>query len=139
MSASHTIGQFILQIRRLERQPRSFGNAGELTPSEIHVIDAIGSDEGCLMSDLAARLGVTKGAATQLVARLEQRGLIARGPHPTDARAVIVSLTALGQEAFYLHAEMHQQFYNQLRAQFSETEIAAFEQCLETLCRMLKH
>ncbi|MDF2532803.1 MAG: MarR family transcriptional regulator, partial [Clostridia bacterium] len=51
---STSLGQLIIQLKQLERCPRTFGEAGLLTPSEVHTIDAIGSGDGILMSELAA-------------------------------------------------------------------------------------
>jgi DNA-binding MarR family transcriptional regulator len=39
---------------------------------------------------LGARLLLTSGATTMLVDRLESVGLVRRGPHPTDRRALLV-------------------------------------------------
>jgi len=58
------LSQLIMQLQRLEKSPNAFGEAGPLTPSEIHTIDAIGLDEGVLMSELANRLNITKGAGS---------------------------------------------------------------------------
>lgn len=43
---------------------------------------------------LAERLVLTAGAVTQLVDRLERRGLVERLAHPTDRRVSLVALTA---------------------------------------------
>jgi DNA-binding MarR family transcriptional regulator len=40
---------------------------------------------------------VTSGTMTNRIDRLEERGLLARSPDPTDRRGVVVSLTAAGQ------------------------------------------
>src|SRR5215213_8872482 len=48
-------------------------DAGELTPGQ-----------------LADRLGLTSGAVTALVDRLERLGWARREPHPTDRRSVVV-------------------------------------------------
>jgi len=135
---SRNLGRLIMQLRRLERQPHSFGSAGPLTPSEIHTITAIGSAHGVLMSELAGRLGITKGAVTQLIAKLEVKNLVIRSPHPHDARGTIVSLTALGREAEAAHEEAHERFYNQLRTQLSEQEIEIFETCIEKFNAILQ-
>ncbi|MFS0723078.1 MarR family transcriptional regulator [Paenibacillus sp. 1P07SE] len=135
---SRSLGRLIMQLRRLERQPHTFGSAGTLSPSEIHTIDAIGIQAPILMSDLAARLGVTKGAITQLIQRLETKGLVSRTPHPEDARSTLLSLTPLGKEAYTAHEAVHHQFYDRLRTQLSEQEIRAFEKSLAILNDMLE-
>lgn len=48
-------------------------------------------------NDLAADLGITSGAATALVDRLERRGVAERLGHPSDRRRVVVRLTEEGR------------------------------------------
>jgi DNA-binding MarR family transcriptional regulator len=52
--------------------------------------------DGATVTDLAAHLGVTKQAASQLVDELVRKGYVERRPHPVDARARLVVLTELG-------------------------------------------
>ncbi|MFC5702798.1 MarR family winged helix-turn-helix transcriptional regulator [Cohnella faecalis] len=127
-----------MQLRRLERHPQTFGAAGSLTPSEIHTIVAIGYEEKILMSELAARLEVTKGAVSQLVVRLETKQLVTRSSYPHDSRAVLISLTEKGKEAYTAHEEVHLQFYDQLRSRLSRQEIEIFETCIEKLNEFLQ-
>jgi DNA-binding MarR family transcriptional regulator len=49
------------------------------------------------LTALAAREGVTQPAMTQLIARLEEAGLVTRATDPADGRAVEVRITAEGQ------------------------------------------
>ena len=46
---------------------------------------------------LAARAGVTRQAASQLLKEIEAKGYVRREPDPDDARAVIVRRTARGE------------------------------------------
>jgi DNA-binding MarR family transcriptional regulator len=48
---------------------------------------------------LAAAEGVSQPSMTQLVQRLEQRGLVTRGSDPTDGRVALVSITDQGMAA----------------------------------------
>lgn len=50
------------------------------------------------VADVAAHLGVTKQAASQLVEQLVQRGYVTREPDPRDRRARLLALTARGWE-----------------------------------------
>jgi DNA-binding MarR family transcriptional regulator len=52
--------------------------------------------DGATVTDLAAHLGVTKQAASQLVDELVRKGYVERRPHPVDARARLIVLTELG-------------------------------------------
>ncbi|MGP7816635.1 MarR family winged helix-turn-helix transcriptional regulator [Bacillus sp. 03113] len=137
-SGSQHLGQLIMLLQRLEKHPHTFGEAGPLTPTEIHTIDAIGVERGVLMSELANRLQVTKGAVTQIIIRLEDKNLVERTPNPTDSRSVIVSLTKKGKSAFRAHEEVHLHFYRELRSQLNDQEIEIFEKCIEKLCTHLR-
>lgn len=137
-NGSRQLGRLIMQLKRLERAPHTFGDAGPLTPSEIHTIDAIGLEGDVLMSELAGRLGITKGAVTQLIVRLEAKQLVSRTPHPHDSRASLLSLAEKGKEAYHAHEQAHIQFYDQLRTQLNEQEIKIFETCIEKLNTILQ-
>ncbi|MXM63520.1 MarR family transcriptional regulator [Streptomyces sp. HUCO-GS316] len=52
--------------------------------------------DGATVTDLAAHLGVTKQAASQLVDEIVRKGYAERRPHPEDARARLVVLTERG-------------------------------------------
>ncbi|MFE3637663.1 MarR family winged helix-turn-helix transcriptional regulator [Streptomyces sp. NPDC059168] len=54
--------------------------------------------DGATVTDLAAHLGVTKQAASQLVEEIVRKGYAERRPHPVDARARLVVLTGRGRE-----------------------------------------
>ncbi|MFJ9864787.1 MarR family winged helix-turn-helix transcriptional regulator [Streptomyces sp. NPDC101165] len=51
---------------------------------------------GATVTDLAAHLGVTKQAASQLVDEIVRKGYVERRPHPEDARARLIVLTEQG-------------------------------------------
>src|SRR6201996_8576306 len=66
------------------------------------------------ITELAAEERVTQPAITLLVNRLAERGWVERVSDPSDRRAVLVSLTAAGEEAYVLikaeyHALLHQE------------------------------
>ncbi|GHD95399.1 MarR family winged helix-turn-helix transcriptional regulator [Streptomyces naganishii] len=51
---------------------------------------------GATVTELAAHLGVTKQAASQLVDEIVRKGYAERRPHPDDARARLIVLTERG-------------------------------------------
>ncbi|MFJ9710502.1 MarR family winged helix-turn-helix transcriptional regulator [Streptomyces sp. NPDC101234] len=52
--------------------------------------------DGATVTELAAHLGVTKQAASQLVDEAVRKGYVERRPHPGDARARLIVLTERG-------------------------------------------
>ena len=53
--------------------------------------------DGTRLTTLAARLGVSKQAVSQLVDEMEQMGILERASDPNDARAKLVRFTAKGK------------------------------------------
>ncbi|MEV0360282.1 MarR family transcriptional regulator [Nocardia sp. NPDC050697] len=78
-------------IRLPEVQQRSF-----TTLSVLHTLAGRGPQR---LSALTAGEQVTQPAITQIVAKLERDGLVARDPDPSDGRAVLVRITPRGAAA----------------------------------------
>ena len=93
----------------LENKPRSFGTEELLTGTEIHLIETIGEKQESLsVTDLAGIMGVTKGAVSQNLKRLEQKSLTYKEEDPQNASRSIVKLTSKGKAAFYSHMHWHE-------------------------------
>ena len=87
--------------------------------------------------ELSQALRCTPRNVTDLVDALETAGLVARGPHPTDRRATLVSLTDRGQAAAARMQAESQQFAAELFCDVSAAELAAFVRVVEhTLGRL---
>ena len=68
-----------------------------LAPSEVNVVANLDGARQLTVSQLAAACGVRPSTLTNLLDRLEGRGLLTRSPAPHDRRALMVALTAHGQ------------------------------------------
>lgn len=82
---------------QLEQVATSHLSQWELSAAQFDVIAHIGAAEGCLQIDVADRLLVTQGNVTQVLDRLEERGLIERR---RDGRAKRLHLTEQGRQLF---------------------------------------
>jgi DNA-binding MarR family transcriptional regulator len=74
---------------------RAAHDAG-LTAAQACLLTCL-SQGSCTMGDLATELLCDASNITQLVGRLEARGLVTREPDPDDRRARRVSITAAGR------------------------------------------
>jgi DNA-binding MarR family transcriptional regulator len=61
-----------------------------INPTDLESLDILVRNGPMAAGRLAAMTGLTTGAITGLVDRLERRGYARREPHPTDRRSVIV-------------------------------------------------
>lgn len=78
-----------------------------LTQVRAHLIWELGARQPMTQRDLAEVLGVTPRNVTTLLDALEGTGFVKRAAHPTDRRAILVSLSPAGEAARErLHADM---------------------------------
>lgn len=82
---------------RVDRRTAELLKTYDLTVAQFDVIAQVGSHEGTTQQGLADSLMVTKGNVTQLLDRLEERGLIERRQIP-GRRGKCLFLTAEGWE-----------------------------------------
>jgi DNA-binding MarR family transcriptional regulator len=68
------------------------------SPARHHPVFENIDPDGTRLTVLAARAGITHQAMAQLVAELEERGVVERAADPSDGRARLVRLTDHGRE-----------------------------------------
>lgn len=106
----------------------SIGQAG-LTKDEWNVLMAL---RRSVRSHgwLCRELGVSTGAMTYRLDRLEQRGLVKRGPDPNDRRGVLLELTPAGRDRLdkYIHAGATRE--RELLADLTQAERQRLDQLL---------
>ena len=90
-------------------------------------------DKGLKLTELSEVLRVSNGNITGLVDRLVADGLIVRVAVPGDRRATLVRLTRKGKNQFTVQAAAHEQWVDELLAEFSADESALLSGRLEQL------
>jgi DNA-binding MarR family transcriptional regulator len=84
-------------IARLSRRLRRHEVAG-LTPSQLAALTTVERSGPLRLGDLAAAEGIAPSTLTRVVTVLEEAGLVARRPDPSDARASTIAITDLGHQ-----------------------------------------
>ncbi|HEX6971270.1 MAG TPA: MarR family transcriptional regulator [Limnochordia bacterium] len=81
-----------------------------LYPTEVEVLDLLSRAGSLTAGDVARVTGLTSGAASRLIDRLERAGYARRAPHPQDRRSVLVMPVAesIGRELVPLVAPLEQ-------------------------------
>jgi len=64
-----------------------------ITPTELECLGTLAIGGALSAGDLAKRTGLTSGAVTRLIDRLEARGIARRRADPEDRRRVLVEIT----------------------------------------------
>ncbi|MBL1094745.1 MarR family transcriptional regulator [Streptomyces sp. 9-7] len=88
---------------------------------------------------LAEAIGMDRTVTTRYATRLQEAGLIARRPDPSDARATQLVLTAAGERAVVKLREAMESFLAEEMAGWPAGEAAAFAARLERLAEALAH
>jgi DNA-binding MarR family transcriptional regulator len=74
-----------------------------MTQAELLTIEWLDMDGDLEPTELAHRLHVRTGAVTAVLDRLEERGHVVRGPHPSDRRKLRVHLTGAARSESMAH------------------------------------
>ncbi len=94
--------------------------------------------DGLRMGELSARILVTNGNVTWLVAALEAEGLVKRRTSPDDRRAIVVRLTAAGKRHFETMARAHERLIIDLFESLAPAERRAIHSALGTLKQRIR-
>ncbi|MFC4107702.1 MarR family transcriptional regulator [Micromonospora zhanjiangensis] len=84
-------------ITRLNRRVRQTRPVGDLTATQLSALTSLELAGALSPRELADIERVRPPTMTKIVAKLEDRGLVQRAPHPTDGRQVILSATEAGR------------------------------------------
>src|SRR3954468_16196 len=87
-------------ITRLNRRVRQARPVGDLTFSQLSALTSLQLAGALTPRELADVERVQPPTMTKIVGKLEDRGLVARTPHPTDGRQVILAPTEQGRAMY---------------------------------------
>jgi DNA-binding MarR family transcriptional regulator len=84
-------------ITRFNRRLRQTRPMGDLTITQLSALTSLELGGALSPRELAETERIQPPTLTKIVAKLEDRGLVQRAPHPTDGRQVILSATESGR------------------------------------------
>jgi DNA-binding MarR family transcriptional regulator len=84
-------------ITRFNRRLRQARPMGDLTITQLSALTSLELAGALGPRELAEMERIQPPTLTKIVAKLEERGLVQRTPHPTDGRQVILSATEAGR------------------------------------------
>lgn len=87
-------------------------------------------------SELARHTGLTSGAATAMLDRLERAGLIERRPNPDDRRGTLIAPTKSGAEKVASGFESARKAQDELISSYSEEELEIISDVFERFTKI---
>ena len=110
----------------------------DLTNNDMHVIQAIGTEEPKNMSTIAKELSVTVGTLTIAMNSLVKKGYVIRERGKEDRRVVYISLSEKGLRAYRHHEEFHRQMIEAVLENLTEDETESLVKALAKLERWFR-
>jgi DNA-binding MarR family transcriptional regulator len=127
LTCSHMIETEIRSRLRVEFQT---------TLARFDVLAQLDAASGTLsMGELSARLMVTNGNVTGLIAGMAKEGLVSRLPHPTDGRSTLIGLTPAGEAFFRRMAPRHEGWVDELMLGMARNDMVGLMDLLGSLKR----
>lgn len=105
-------GLFIQAVHKynaLEKIPVKTGAKHDLYHSERHFLDKIGDHPGLNVTEFAAAVSITKGAVSQVVKKLETKGLVRRYKSSNNDKEVFLELTKAGRDVYIQHKKTNEE------------------------------
>lgn len=127
------IGAVMAALGRLREAEQVLSNASlkymKLNQTDMRALHflIVSANTGAIATPgaIAAHLKISTASTTKLLDRLEKSGHITRGPHPTDRRALAISITTNSREAAVntVGRQHAKRFYSAARLSSEEREV----------------
>ena len=126
-----------MQLGAIEKQIRCYGTDVPIHMAEIHMIKAIKEMDGIHGMGLAEFFGITRGAVSQTLLKLERKGLVEKEPHSANLSRLRLKLSAKGETAYAHHEQLHDLFDQAVEAELSHHP-DAFRETLASFLRSMQ-
>ena len=137
MNINHVLNEVLVRLFRninvIEERAICTGDYKDVTANDMHVIEAIGLEEGRNMSYVAKKLNITMGSLTTAVNHLVKKMYVERNRSEEDRRVVLVKLTDKGVDAYRHHEEYHRQMTEAVLEKLDEKDIPVLMKMLDAL------
>ena len=126
-------------ITRLNRRVRQARPVGDLTFSQLSALTSLQLAGALTPRELADVERVQPPTMTKIVGKLEDLGLVARTPHPTDRRQVILAATEQGRAVYAQFEKQRNEWLAQQLAQLTPDERDTLERAAQILQQVARN
>ncbi|MBO0480743.1 MarR family transcriptional regulator [Enterococcus sp. MSG2901] len=128
-------------MTQIQKRPINITEDLKLSTSMIHLIEMIGNYPDSTITDLAERLGVTKGAISQQIPTLRKMNLITVTQTKVNKKNKLISLTDQGKQVYNSHNSLHKELYDSIQeamATFSAEQLITIMEILKKVSFNIK-
>ncbi len=139
MSAEQLAMSLRESIMRLNRRLRQARAVGDLTFSQLSALTSLQLAGALTPRELADIERVQPPTMTKIVGKLEERGLVARTPHPTDRRQVILAATEEGRAVYAQFEKARNEWLARQLAELTPDERDTLERAAQILRQVARN
>jgi DNA-binding MarR family transcriptional regulator len=124
-------------VRRFSLAERADVACCGMTVAQAATLEAL-ADGGLRLGELGLRLGIAPSTLSRNLDRLEDRGLVVRGPDPDDRRALRASITETGRSAASSVRDQEIEFSRSILLRLPKSASGATVETLEELLTAIR-
>ena len=121
------------EILGIEEKALTSSEFRDISVNDMHILEAVGTEEPRSMSSVAKSLSVTVGTLPIAMNNLVKKGYVNRARSEEDRRVVLISLSEKGEKAYYHHQKFHDDMIQAIMTDLDETQMDALTQALNKL------
>lgn len=106
--------RFASMFREAEKIQTDYGTGETYTSLEVHTVTRVEDNPGITVTEIAEQTNRTKGAVSQIITKLENKGLIRREKDPENPRRVSLFVTPKGLELSRAHKNYDETYMGQM-------------------------
>lgn len=126
-------------LKKLQREVGDGSGFAKLTINQLHYIDAIYALGEPMITEIAAKLKITKASVTIGINKLIQLGYVEKKQSKIDRRIFHVRLTDPAQELIQARFQALHDYGEFVRAALTEEEVRQFQMTLAKIVQLFKN
>ncbi|MBC8455922.1 MarR family transcriptional regulator [bacterium] len=119
-------------LKTLEKIPNGFGVDRGLSVSDIEFIKAVGRYPNINITELAKRLGITKGYVSQITTKLVEKAIVKKGKNAENQKEVRLNLSEKGIVIFQKAEEIYFEIFDKIDEQIEKVSLEEMELIVES-------
>ncbi len=112
-----------------KKTPYKYGNV-ILFRAEVHILEIIGKNLGVTASYIVNEMGVTKGAISQIIAKLQKKGLLRKSFRGSNLKSQELSITEKGKDVLRFHDEHEKKLINKIKPELDKLSTKDLERII---------
>ena len=107
---------FLEAYAQLEKNQHLIEGDLSLNTAEVHTLVSIAQNHPINLVGLSKLRGISRSAVTQMVSKLEGKGLLVKVANESNRQEILLSLTPAGQKIYRVHQKQHAYLEQQVMA-----------------------